>query len=136
MVAEQSTKFHYSPCAESSLNIQGVDAEVDFEVWDGARYEVILGMAWLKEVDAWIACREGAVHGKLHNGKSFSVKGKRSLPNIPTLSHLQMKRCGRKCHQVFLIHISEVDNETKDDALNTKGVKVFLDDFKYIFPEE
>jgi hypothetical protein len=47
-----------------------------------------------------------------------------------------MKRCGRKGHQVFLIHISEVENETKDDDLNTKGVKVFLDDFKDIFPEE
>jgi hypothetical protein len=69
------------------VNIQGVNTEADFEVWDGVRYEVILGMAWLKEVDAWIACR-GAVHGKLQNGKSFSIKGKRSLPSIPTLSHL------------------------------------------------
>ena len=34
------------------VSIQGVDTEVDFEVWSGARYEVILGMAWLKQVDA------------------------------------------------------------------------------------
>ena len=47
-----------------------------------------------------------------------------------------MKRCGRKDHQVFLIHISEVGNETKDDVLNTKGVNVFLDDLKNIFLEE
>ena len=65
--------------------------EVDFEVWNGARYEVILDMAWLKQVDAWIACKEEAVHGKLHNGKSFCIGGKRSLPNTPTISHLQMK---------------------------------------------
>jgi hypothetical protein len=45
------------------VSIQGVDTEVDFEVWNGARYEVILGMAWLKQVDAWIACKEGAIHG-------------------------------------------------------------------------
>ena len=118
------------------VSIQGVNTEADFEVWDGARYEVILGMAWLKEVDAWIACREGEVHGKLQDGKSFSVRGKRSLPNTPTLSHQQMKRCGRKGHQVFLIHISEVENETNDDALSAKGVKVFLDEFKDIFSEE
>ena len=35
-----------------------------------------------------------------------------------------------------MIHISEIKNETKDDALSTKGVKVFLDDFKNIFFEE
>ena len=69
----------------ASVNIQGVNTEADFEVWDGARYEVILGMTWLKEVDAWIACQEGEVHGKLLNGKFFSIRGKRSLPNTPIL---------------------------------------------------
>ena len=58
------------------------------------------------------------------------------MPNTPIISHPQMKRCGRKGHQVFLIHISEVENETKDDALNTKGVNVFSDDFQDIFSEE
>ena len=47
------------------VNIQGVDRLVDFEVWNGARYEVIFGMGWLNQVDAWIACKEGVVHGKL-----------------------------------------------------------------------
>jgi hypothetical protein len=73
------------------ISIQGVHTTADFEVWNGARYDVILGMAWLREVDAWIACKEGAIHGKLQNGKAFCIKGKRSLPNIPLLSHLQMK---------------------------------------------
>ena len=118
------------------VSIQGVNTEADFEVWDGARYEVILGMAWLKEVDAWIACKEGAVHGKLQNGKSFSIRGKRSLPSVPTLSHLQMKRCARKGHEVFLVHLMEVENETKDNEFDPNGVKIFLDDFKDVFPEE
>ena len=47
------------------VNIQGVDTKVDIEVWNEARYEVILDMAWLKQMDAWIACKEGAIHGKL-----------------------------------------------------------------------
>ena len=38
---------------------------VDFEGWDGARYEVILRMAWLKNVDAWIASNEGVFHGNI-----------------------------------------------------------------------
>jgi hypothetical protein len=84
------------------VNIQGVNTEAYFEVWDGARYEVILGMAWFEEVDAWIACKGGEVHDKLQNGKSFSVRGKRSLPSTHMLSHQQMKKCGRKGHQVFL----------------------------------
>ena len=67
---------------------------------------------------------------KLQNGKCFSDRGKRSLPNVLTCSHLQMKRCGRKCHQIFLIHVSEVENETKDNEFGTKGVKTLLDDFK------
>ena len=113
-----------------------MNIEADFEVWNGARYEVILGMEWLKEIDGWIECKEEEVHGKLKNDKFFFVRGKKSLPNTPTLLHLQMKRCGRKGHQVFLIHISEVENETKDDGLSTKRVKVFLDDFKDIFPKE
>ena len=87
-------------------------------------------------MDAWIACKEGVVHGELQNDKIFSIRGKRSLPNVPTLSHLQMKRCGRKCHQVFLIHLSEVENETKDNESNTKGVKVSLNDFEDILHGE
>ena len=46
-----------------------------------------------------------------------------------------MKKCGKKGHQVLLIHISEVESETKDDVLSTKAMNVFLDDFKYVFPE-
>ena len=77
------------------INIQRMNTEANFEIWDAARYEMIPGMAWLKEVDAWIAYKEGEVHGKLQSGKSFSIRGKRSLPTTPTLPHLQMKRCGR-----------------------------------------
>lgn len=33
------------------ISIQGVETTADFEVWSGARYDVILGMAWLREVD-------------------------------------------------------------------------------------
>jgi hypothetical protein len=71
---------------------------------DGARYDVILGMAWLQEVDAWISCKEGAVHGKLQNGKTFWARGKRSLPNIPLLFHLQMKMSIKKINKVFLVY--------------------------------
>ena len=117
------------------VNIQGVDTLMDFEVWNGARYEVILGMGWLNQVDAWIACKEGVVHGKLQNERSFSIRGKRSLPSIPMLSYLQMKRCVRKDHQIFLIHLSEVEKEIKVNEFN-KGMKVFLDEFKDVFPEE
>jgi len=34
------------------VSIQGVETKVDFEVWNGAHYDVILGMAWLRQVDA------------------------------------------------------------------------------------
>ena len=44
-----------------------------------------------------------------------------------------MKRYGRKNDQVFLIHTSEVDNEIKNDDSRTKGVMVYLDDFKDMF---
>jgi hypothetical protein len=70
------------------VNIQEVNTEANFEIWDGASYEVILGMAWPKEVNAWIACSKREVHDKLQNNKSFSIRGKRSLPNTYILSHL------------------------------------------------
>ena len=57
-----------------AVKIQGVNIEANFEVWDGTRYEVKLGMAWFKQVDAWIACKEGTVHGKLQNGNFFSIR--------------------------------------------------------------
>lgn len=72
------------------VNIQGVDTKVDFKIWNRTKFEVIMSMAWLKQVEAWIAIKEGAIHGKLYNGKFFSIKGKRSLPSIPTLSHSQV----------------------------------------------
>jgi hypothetical protein len=67
-------------------NIQGMHTMADFEVWNEARYDVILGITWLEQVDAWIACKEGAVYGKLQNDKIFCIKCKRFLPNAPMLS--------------------------------------------------
>ena len=75
------------------------------------------------------------MNGKLQNGKSFSIRDKRSLPSVPTLSHLQMERCAIKGHEVFLVHLMEVENETKDKEFDTKGVKIFLDNFKDVFSE-
>ena len=57
------------------------------------------------------------------------------MPNVLTLLYLQMRRCRRKGHQVSFIHLSEVENETKDNEFVTKGVLVFLDDFQDIFPK-
>jgi hypothetical protein len=119
------------------ISIQGVNTTADFEVWNGARYDVILGMAWLREVDAWIACKEGAVHGKLQNGKAFCIKGKRSLPNIPLLSHLQMKRSIKKSNKVFLVYLNGVQmNEVKGSSVDKVDVKVFLDKFKDVFSDD
>ena len=42
-----------------------------------------------------------------------------------------MKRCVRKDHQVFLIHLSEVENEIKVNEFN-KGEKVFLGEFRVV----
>ena len=118
------------------ISIQGVETTADFEVWSGARYDVILGMAWLRQVDAWIACKEGAVYGKLNNGKSFSIKGKRALSNVPILSHLQMKRSIRKNHEIFLVNVNEIDDEKKDGVRVKEKEKLFLDEFKDVFPDE
>lgn len=124
---------------EVPVDIQGVNTCADFEVWSGARYDVILGMAWLCQVDAHIVCKEGAVHGKLSDGKSFSIRGKRSLPKIPVLSHLQMKRSIRKCQEIFLVHVMELQKEIKvnkeEDMALDEG-KLFLDEFNDIFPDE
>ena len=78
---------------------------------------------------------EGTVHGKLQNGEHYSIRGKRYLPNVLTLSHLQIKRCARKDHQVFFIHLREDENETKDNEFDTERVKIILKDFKDVFHE-
>jgi hypothetical protein len=46
-----------------------------------------------------------------------------------------MKRCGRKCHQVSLINLKEVNNETKEKKNSTKGKKIFSNDLKNVFLE-
>ena len=86
--------------------------------------------------NVWITCKERVVHGELQIGKLFFIRGKRSLLSVPMLLHLQMKRCGRKYHQVFLTHLSEVEIQTKYNKFGTKRVKVYLDDFKDIFFKE
>jgi hypothetical protein len=119
------------------VSIQGVHTTADFEVWNGAMYDVILGMAWLREVDAWIACKEGAFHGKLQNGKAFCIKGKRSLPNIPLFSYLQMKRSIKKSNEVFLVYLNGVQmNEVKESNVDKMDIKVFLDEFKDVFSDD
>jgi hypothetical protein len=88
-------------------------------------------------MDAWIACKEGAVYGKLQNGKAFCIKGKRSLQIIPVLSHLQMKRPIKKSNEVFMVYLNGVQmNEVKGSNVDKMDVKVFLDEFKDVFSDD
>jgi len=86
-------------------------------------------------VDAWIACKEGVVHGKLKVGSPFIIKGNRSMSNVPLLSHLQIKRSIRKNQEVYLIHMRELHDERKDNKFSIK-VKSFLYEFENVFPNE
>ena len=72
------------------LILQGTQTIANFEVWTGNQYDVILGMSWLNDVDAWIACKHREVYGKLSNSKPFTIKGTRALPKIPLLSATQI----------------------------------------------
>lgn len=65
-------------------------------------------MAWLRHVDAWIACKKGAIYRKLKNGKTFFFKGKQFLSNVHMLSHLQMKQSMRKNHNFFWMNVNEL----------------------------
>lgn len=47
------------------VSIQVINTTIDFKVWSGVCYNCIWGMAWLHEVDAWIAYKEGEIHEKL-----------------------------------------------------------------------
>ena len=106
--------------------LQGTQTIANFEVWTGSQYDVILGMTWLNDVDAWIACKHGEVHGKLPNGKPFTIKGTRALPKIPLLSATQMKRCLRKKQEVFAIDIRKVSDKSESNCKEPINVEIFL----------
>jgi hypothetical protein len=105
----------------------------NFEISGGARYEVILGMMWLKQVDAWITCKEWVVHGKLQNDNKILSEVRDLCQMFLHFRIYKWKDMVKNCHQVFLIHLSEIENETKDNESNTKGVKVFLMILKMYF---
>jgi hypothetical protein len=52
------------------------------------------------------------------------------------LSHLQMKRSIRKNHEIFLVNVNEIDDEKKDGIRVKEKEKLFLDEFKDVFPDE
>ena len=89
---------------------QGTKIIANFEVWTGSQYDVILGMSWLNDVDAWIACKHGEVHDKLFDDKPFTIKTTRVLSKIPLLFATQLKRCSRKKQEVFAIAIHKDSN--------------------------
>ena len=45
LLQNNQSSFKTHRVLRNHVSIQGMDTEADFEVWDGARYEVILGMA-------------------------------------------------------------------------------------------
>lgn len=44
--------------------LQRMQTTANFDVWRESQYDVILEMSWLNDVDAWIVCKHGEVHGK------------------------------------------------------------------------
>ena len=102
--------------------MQGTLTIANFEVWIWSQYDVILGMSWFNDVDAWIACKHEEVHGKLYYDKPFTFKGTRALPKIPLLSATQMKRCMRKKQEVITIDIRKISNESELNCKKTLNV--------------
>lgn len=134
MPNNEANQFDYR-LMDVKANLQGTETLVNFEVWKGARYVVTLGMAWLNRVDAWIACKNGELHGKLRNNKPFIVKDKRSLPNVPLISSLQLKRSLKKNQEVYVVHVHKIEQkmEDKGDGI-TPEQEEFLKEFDDLFP--
>ena len=73
-----------------------------------------MGMLWLNDLHAWIACKYGEVHDKIFNNKHFKIKGMKVLFKVPLPSATQIKRCFRqkqKQNKNFAIDICKILDE-------------------------
>ena len=119
-----------------SYILQGTQTIANFEIYIGCRYDVILKMLWLNDVDACIIYKHRKFHGKHFDSKPFTIKGTKILIKIPLLSTTHIRRCVRKKQEVFAIDIRNISDESWPSRKEPINVEDFLANYQDIFPDE
>ena len=101
---------------DDSIILQGMQTIANFELWTRSQSDIILRILWFNDVDTYIVCKHGEVHGKFSNGKPFIIRGTGALPKIPLFSATQMKRCMRKKQKIFVIDIHKISDELESSC--------------------
>jgi len=111
-----------------------LETYINFQVWLGSVYDVILGMQWLDPMDALVACKGGLVYYTKPNGFAFELTNMQTLPITPLLFAKQFKKWVQNDKKLFTISVHEPINEpVNEDGLNEMAKKL-LEKYSNVFP--
>ena len=85
-------------------------------------------------------CWDKTLHCVDEEGKPFILKGKLRPISVRQISALQLKRTTRKGHQVYAVHVEEIEQKTEENLMDALPVvrefkEVFLDEIRHLRPK-
>nr|GFB17271.1 hypothetical protein [Tanacetum cinerariifolium] len=93
-------------------------------------FDVIIGIDWLVEQDAFIVCGKKVVHVP-YKSKTLVVKGDRGASQLKVISCIKARKFIEKGSQLFVAHITEKEPQEK----RIEDVPV-IRDFPKVFPDD
>jgi hypothetical protein len=58
---------------QAPVGMQRSETRMDFEVWNGVRYDSIIGMEWLAQMDTKVGRHDCSMTGTFPNGSPFCL---------------------------------------------------------------
>ncbi|GJS31386.1 putative reverse transcriptase domain-containing protein [Tanacetum coccineum] len=119
-----------------TLNLQNHPFNIDLIPIELGSFDVIIGMDWLSEYHAKIACREKQVHIPYKN-EVLVIQGVRSESRMSIISCIKTQKYIDKGCPVFLIQVTEKGTEEKqlkDLPIMRDFPEVFLEDLPRLPP--
>jgi hypothetical protein len=113
------------------MDMKGLSTKVELNILPLGSYDCLIGMDWLDQHHAILDYRNKPFTCLDEKGNQKTVQGIPRVVAIKEISAIQLKKCYRKCCQLFASHVEE----TPKDKVSSIGDHEVLKEFEYVFQE-
>ena len=127
-IANQERIVVNRKCPQCEIEIGGCCVYVDLIPFKLGEFDVILGMDWLSEYEAYIDCKNKRVTLRIPDQQEVVFQGKKQTKEFLTI--MQTKRLLKQGCEAYLAHVIDVKQETPE----MKDIPV-VNEFPDVYPE-
>jgi hypothetical protein len=114
------------------VDMNGLSTRDDLNIFPLGSYDCLIGMDWLDQHHYILGCYNKSFSCWDEEGNIRTVHGISRVVTVREISTLQLKKCYKKCCQLFAAHMEETPKDKVSNIEDYAVLKEFEDVFKEI----